>query len=147
MGIWVSAAEHGQRWREGAGCRAALLRGRRPLLPQMGSLWTPGAATVPTRAPLHPPQVIASEVVQYLRDAGGDEVARRDAVHQLCDAAERYAPDHQWFVDTMNQLFEVAGERAGGAGGPGRARDTGGRGGPYDRRPPLFSGSCSGCSL
>jgi hypothetical protein len=63
--------------------------------------------------------VIASEVVQYLRDAGGDEVARSDAVRQLCDAAERYAPDHQWFVDTMNQLFEVAGERLKGGGSGG----------------------------
>lgn len=52
--------------------------------------------------------MIAGEVLGYLRE-GGDEVARRDAVRSLCDLAERYAPDHQWFVDTMNELFEVAG--------------------------------------
>lgn len=53
-------------------------------------------------------QVIAGEVLQYLGD-GGDEVARAEAVRALCDLAERFAPDHQWFVDTMNELFEVAG--------------------------------------
>lgn len=61
--------------------------------------------------------MIAGEVLGYLRESG-DEVARRDAVRSLCDLAERYAPDHQWFVDTMNELFEVAGarRRAGGGG-------------------------------
>ncbi len=54
-------------------------------------------------------QVIAREVIDYLRDCS-DEVARGEAVAQLADLAERYAPDHQWFVDTINQLFEVAGE-------------------------------------
>ena len=52
--------------------------------------------------------MIAGEVLQYLRDTG-DEVARGDAVRALCDLAERYAPDHHWFLDTMNELFEVAG--------------------------------------
>jgi AP-4 complex subunit epsilon-1 len=55
-----------------------------------------------------PPQVIAGEVLNFLRE-GGDEVARGDAVRSLCDLAERFAPDHAWFVDTMNQLFEAAG--------------------------------------
>ncbi|KAL4452296.1 hypothetical protein ABPG75_007958 [Micractinium tetrahymenae] len=54
-------------------------------------------------------EVIAGEVLGYLRESS-DEVARRDAVCSLCDLAERFAPDHQWFVDTMNELFEVAGE-------------------------------------
>ncbi|EFN54810.1 hypothetical protein CHLNCDRAFT_35777 [Chlorella variabilis] len=57
-------------------------------------------------------EVIAGEVLNYLRE-GGDEVARRDAVRSLCDLAERYAPDHVWFVDTMNELFEAAGEEGG----------------------------------
>ena len=47
-------------------------------------------------------------MVEYLRDTS-DEVARQEAVAQLADLAERYAPDHQWFVDTINELFEVAG--------------------------------------
>lgn len=51
-------------------------------------------------------------MLHYLREpAPGDEVARADAVRSLCDLAERFAPDHAWFVDTMNELFEVAGER------------------------------------
>lgn len=58
--------------------------------------------------------MIAGEVLHYLREAApGDEVARADAVRSLCDLAERYAPDHAWFVETMNELFEVAGERSG----------------------------------
>jgi AP-4 complex subunit epsilon-1 len=56
-------------------------------------------------------EVIAGEVLHYLREAApGDEVARADAVRSLCDLAERFAPDHAWFVETMNELFEVAGE-------------------------------------
>ncbi len=81
-------------------------------------------------------QVIAREVVDYLRECG-DEVARGEAVAQLADLAERYAPDHQWFVDTINELFEVAGEQglacilasevlgACVAGGGGRSAATG----------------------
>ncbi len=65
-------------------------------------------------------QVIAGEVLGFLRESG-DEVARRDAVRSLCDLAERYAPDHRWFVDTMNELFEVAGALPGAAGSAGFA--------------------------
>jgi hypothetical protein len=63
-------------------------------------------------------QVIAAEVLVFLRE-GGDEVARGDAARSLCDLAERYAPDHRWFVDTMNELFEAAGKRATAAAGNG----------------------------
>ena len=87
-------------------CRAQSLRCRRRCL----LLAHPPAASQPCSHSPHSPhlQVIAGEVLQYLRDTG-DEVARGDAVRALCDLAERYAPDHHWFLDTMNELFEVAG--------------------------------------
>lgn len=59
--------------------------------------------------------MIASEVIAYLRESD-EEAARREAVAALADLAERYAPDHQWFVDTVNQLFEAAGEAGCWAG-------------------------------
>ena len=79
----------------------------------------PSLYRLPTLPPSTPAQVIAGEVLGYLRESQ-DEVARGDAVRALCDLAERYAPDHTWFVDTMNELFEVAGgwaHRGGGGGG------------------------------
>ena len=54
-------------------------------------------------------QVVVSEVLGYIRESP-DEGARAEAATQLCDLAERYAPDHAWFVHTLNELFEVAGE-------------------------------------
>lgn len=54
-------------------------------------------------------EVIAQEVIGYIKESG-DELARREAVTALSDLAERFAPDHQWFVDTINELFEVAGD-------------------------------------
>ena len=88
-----------------------------PLLPAAAQLspWSPPPDPSPPPTPPnppHPPPVITGEVLGYLRDSGGageDEVARGDALRALCDLAERFAPDHQWYVDTMNQLFEVAG--------------------------------------
>lgn len=101
--------------------------------------WEPAPAPPPPPYPLHSnppppgaalptprPQVIASEVIAYLRESG-EEAARREAVAALADLAERYAPDHQWFVDTVNQLFEAAGEAgcwAGAALGGGVGRSS-----------------------
>ena len=33
-----------------------------------------------------------------------DDVAKADVVQRIGDLAERYAPDTQWFIDTMNQV-------------------------------------------
>lgn len=40
--------------------------------------------------------------MEYLRGVT-DDVAKADVVQRISDLAERYAPDTQWFIDTMNQ--------------------------------------------
>ena len=41
-------------------------------------------------------------MIEYLRGVT-DDVAKADVVLRISDLAERYAPDTQWFIDTMNQ--------------------------------------------
>lgn len=55
-------------------------------------------------APVRPgaPQIIVEKMVEYLRGVT-DDVAKADVVRRIGDLAERYAPDTQWFIDTMNQ--------------------------------------------
>lgn len=50
-----------------------------------------------------PTQVIVEKMVEYLRGVT-DDVAKADVVQRIGDLAERYAPDTQWFIDTMNQV-------------------------------------------
>jgi hypothetical protein len=52
---------------------------------------------------LCPSQVIVEKMVEYLRGVT-DDVAKADVVQRISDLAERYAPDTQWFIDTMNQV-------------------------------------------
>ena len=42
-------------------------------------------------------------MIQYLRGTS-DEVRKADAVKRIADLAERFAPDPQWYIDTMNQV-------------------------------------------
>lgn len=62
--------------------------------------------TLPQRTcqPTNPSlQVIVEKMVEYLRGVT-DDVAKADVVQRIGDLAERYAPDTQWFIDTMNQV-------------------------------------------
>jgi len=52
--------------------------------------------------PSTPAQIIVEKMIDYLRGVT-DDVAKADVVHRIGDLAERYAPDTQWFIDTMNQ--------------------------------------------
>ena len=45
-------------------------------------------------------------MIDYLRGVT-DDVAKSDVVHRIGDLAERYAPDTQWFIDTMNQVHRL----------------------------------------
>ena len=42
-------------------------------------------------------------MIEYLRTAS-DNVQKADVVKRLAELAERFAPDTQWFIDTMNQV-------------------------------------------
>ncbi len=48
-------------------------------------------------------------MVDYLRTTN-DEVTKTEVVKRIGELAERFAPDTQWFLDTMNQVFELGGD-------------------------------------
>lgn len=54
-------------------------------------------------------EVIVDKMVDYLRTTN-DEVTKTEVVKRIGELAERFAPDTQWFLDTMNQVFELGGE-------------------------------------
>lgn len=43
------------------------------------------------------------KMVDYLRTTS-DEVTKTEVVKRIGELAERFAPDTQWFLDTMNQV-------------------------------------------
>lgn len=43
------------------------------------------------------------KMVDYLRNTN-DEVTKTEVVKRIGELAERFAPDTQWFLDTMNQV-------------------------------------------
>ncbi|KAK9837092.1 hypothetical protein WJX81_002406 [Elliptochloris bilobata] len=54
-------------------------------------------------------EVIVEKMLDYLRTTG-DEVQKGDVAKRIGELAERFAPDTQWFIDTMNQVFELGGD-------------------------------------
>ncbi|XP_065884904.1 uncharacterized protein [Dysidea avara] len=53
--------------------------------------------------------VIAEKMIAYLKTTR-DEYIKADLVSKITQLAERYAPDNQWFIRTMNIVFEVGGD-------------------------------------
>jgi len=51
-------------------------------------------------------QVIVDKMVDYLRNTN-DEVTKTEVVKRIGELAERFAPDTQWFLDTMNQVYST----------------------------------------
>ena len=45
-------------------------------------------------------------MVDYLRNTN-DEVTKTEVVKRIGELAERFAPDTQWFLDTMNQVYST----------------------------------------
>lgn len=45
-------------------------------------------------------------MVDYLRTTN-DEVTKTEVVKRIGELAERFAPDTQWFLDTMNQVYST----------------------------------------
>ncbi len=48
-------------------------------------------------------QVIADKLLEYLRTTT-DDAQKADVAKRIGELAERFAPDTQWFIDTMNQV-------------------------------------------
>ncbi len=50
--------------------------------------------------------VITDRLIAYLRQTN-NEYIRSDLVAKITQLAERFAPDNQWFIQTMNAVFEL----------------------------------------
>ena len=50
--------------------------------------------------------VITDKLIAYLRQTT-NEYVRSDLVAKITQLAERFAPDNQWFIQTMNVVFEL----------------------------------------
>ena len=50
--------------------------------------------------------VITEKLIGYLRHTR-DEYIRSDLVSKVTQLAERFAPDNLWFIQTMNDIFEL----------------------------------------
>ncbi|CAK0784933.1 hypothetical protein CVIRNUC_008138 [Coccomyxa viridis] len=53
-------------------------------------------------------EVITEKLLDYLRSAT-DDSQKAEVAQRIGELAERFAPDTQWFIDTMNQVFELGG--------------------------------------
>ena len=49
--------------------------------------------------------VISDRLIEYLRQTS-DEYIQSDLVAKITQLAERFAPSNQWFLQTMNAIFE-----------------------------------------
>ena len=54
-------------------------------------------------------KVIVEKLLGYLKSTV-DTYLRKDLVPRIIELAERYAPDNVWYVETINTLFQTAGD-------------------------------------
>ncbi|XP_024531548.1 AP-4 complex subunit epsilon [Selaginella moellendorffii] len=54
-------------------------------------------------------EVIVERMVEYIRNIS-DNHYKTEISSRVIELAERYAPSNQWFIQTMNQVFEIAGD-------------------------------------
>ena len=52
--------------------------------------------------------VIAEKLLKFLEE-DQDLERRQSLTSRITQLAERFAPDSYWFIDTMNQIFEIGG--------------------------------------
>lgn len=52
---------------------------------------------------------MVGKLIAFLESCN-DEHILRDICRRVSDLAERYAPDTQWYVETMTEMFRVAGD-------------------------------------
>ncbi len=65
------------------------------------------AAEAAADGAVHALQVIAEKLLEYLRSAT-DDGQKAEVAQRIGELAERFAPDTQWFIDTMNQVSLLA---------------------------------------
>ena len=54
-------------------------------------------------------QIVVDKLIQYLHTCS-DEHILNDICQRVSELAERYAPDTLWYVETMIEMFEAAGD-------------------------------------
>ena len=54
-------------------------------------------------------EVVVDKMVAFLEQARDDAI-REDVVSRISEVAERFAPDNEWFVDTMTTVFRLGGD-------------------------------------
>ena len=57
----------------------------------------------------HNVEVIAGRMLGYIRSGGGDEASIELTCSRVASLAERFAPSNEWFITTMNAVFELGG--------------------------------------
>jgi len=58
-------------------------------------------------------EVIVERMLAFLKrdvDKYSDRYVREEAVSRVAELAERYAPDAKWYINTMTELFSIAGD-------------------------------------
>lgn len=49
------------------------------------------------------------KLIEFL-ETSSDEHIQKDICLRVSELAERYAPDTRWYIETMTEMFKVAGE-------------------------------------
>ena len=57
----------------------------------------------------HNVEVIAGRMLGYIRSGGADEPSVELTCSRVASLAERFAPSNEWFITTMNAVFELGG--------------------------------------
>ncbi|CAM6082363.1 unnamed protein product [Calypogeia fissa] len=55
-------------------------------------------------------EVIVKCMISYMRTTINDSHSKTEIASRIVELAERFAPSNQWFIQTMNQVFELAGD-------------------------------------
>ena len=53
---------------------------------------------------------IVDKLLSYLKDAPVESSTRKDLVVKINELGEKFAPNKQWYIRTMNKLFEMGGD-------------------------------------
>ena len=53
---------------------------------------------------------IVDKLLSYLKDAPVESSTRKDLVMKINELGEKFAPNKQWYIRTMNKLFEMGGD-------------------------------------
>ena len=55
-------------------------------------------------------ETIVEHMTAFVGNTSGDMHARADIVRRIVELAERYAPSAQWYVETLNKVFDLGGD-------------------------------------